>query len=87
MLSSMNESPEKTVPSAAIFSPGFTDRMSPGRICDILTVFSPSGVMTDTVFGRSPARRRIALEVSRLALSSSSLPMSMNVMIMAEDSK
>ena len=87
MLSSTYELPENTVPSAATFSPGFTSRMSPGLTCDIFIVFSPCPVTRVTVLGRSPAKRRIAEDVLRFALSSRSLPIRMKAIIIDEDSK
>lgn len=88
MLSSTYELPDMTMPSTAIFSPGFTSITSPALTSSIAVCFSvPSACTTMTVFGCKPISFLMAEEVLPLALSSSSFPKRMNAIITAAASK
>ncbi len=87
MLSSTADSPSRTMPSVAIFSPGRTMNASP-------TVTSSTGTSTSTplrttraVLACRSTSLRIASEVLPLALASRYLPNRMREMIIAEVSK
>ena len=87
MLSSTALSPDVTVPSTGIRSPGRTDTSIPVLIrLTSVSRNSPSAPATSAVFGWSPVSARSAAPVPRRERISISLPVSTNVMIIAAPS-
>ena len=81
-------SPSRTTPSAGIFSPGLTAKISPFRTDAIGTSSSPpSSRITRAVFGASFMRERRASVVFPFERASRVLPTVMRQRIMAADSK
>ena len=86
-LSSIKDSPSRTVPSTAILSPGLTITVSPAITSSMLISATFPSFWIETVLGWSPASFFIAEEVENFALSSRSLPRRMKAVITQTDSK
>lgn len=85
--SSTEESPEITMPSTGIFSPGLTINMSPIMTSSIGTLSSLPFRITAAVFGERPISFFIASEVFPRAAASSHSPNRTNVINSADVSK